>query len=626
VTAGTTVNLSPRRAFLGRVLALVLIWTCLPALASPSDSCGDSVNAPFAASSRSCITHQALAPSVSFAKKSNKGGGGSSGNSGKDEEDKKDEGKKDEGKKDEGKKDKDKKNKDGKKDEGKKDKDKKDKDKKNKDGKKDEGKKDKDKKNKDKKNKDGKKDEGKKDEGKKDEGEKDEGKKDEGRKDEGKKDEGEKDEGKKDEGKKDEGKKDEGEKDEGEKDESKKDEGEKDEGKKDEGEKDDKEDKDGDESGDRDEQEPDDDQDDNDRNERHDHDNGVADDKHDHETEEERQGNDGGEESGEGGVEQGERHERDAGDAVSSDQGALTGGTESSSSSVPGVVTLSWMPPTENEDGSPLVDLEGYRIYWRHTSAADIESMKIDNPGLSTIVIDNLEAGTYEFSMTSFNGEGVESEPSNTITRVVEYGVTSTSNADSVEEVPEAEPASTGAEPFLMISGTPPEAVIAGNLYLFTPDLDSSGESPPVFMIEGLPYWAGFNEINGELYGAPADEDIGFYAAITISATDGVVETSLPSFSIEVVAPGAAPGAVTLSWMPPTENEDGSYLVDLAGYWIYWGNNPGQYTQWMRIDNPGLTAVVIESLVPGTWEFAMTSFNAAGVESDLSNTVTRFVD
>ncbi len=177
-----------------------------------------------------------------------------------------------------------------------------------------------------------------------------------------------------------------------------------------------------------------------------------------------------------------------------------------------------------------------------------------------------------------------------------------------------------------MLSGTPPEAVTAGDLYLFTPGVEASSETPAVFMIDGLPHWAGFNEINGELYGAPAEEDIGFYDAITISATDGVVETSLPTFSIEVVAAGAAQGAVTLSWMPPTENEDGSYLTDLAGYWVYWGNNPGTYTEWMRIDNPGLTAIVIESLVPGSWEFAMTSFNADGVESGLSNAVTRVVE
>jgi len=252
-------------------------------------------------------------------------------------------------------------------------------------------------------------------------------------------------------------------------------------------------------------------------------------------------------------------------------------------------------------------------------------------------VIDNLIAGTYEFTMTSFNVQGIESSPSNSITRTVDASVgvgVAQGGSTAVETrsagIDEAAAAGTatgsGIAPRLMISGTPPEAVTAGQLYLFTPGFDSSGEDPPVFMVEGLPHWAGFNTINGELYGAPAEEDIGVYDAITISATDGVVETSLPTFSIEVVGPGAAPGAVTLSWMPPTENEDGSYLVDLAGYWIYWGNNPGQYTQWMRVDNPGLTTVVIESLVPGAWEFAMTSFNAAGVESNLSNAVTRFVE
>jgi hypothetical protein len=305
--------------------------------------------------------------------------------------------------------------------------------------------------------------------------------------------------------------------------------------------------------------------------------------------------------------------------------------------SATGSVTLSWTPPTENEDGSPLMDLAGYWIYWQKGADSDPESMKIDNPGLSTIVIDNLAAGTYEFAMTSFNLDGVESARSNTITRIVDAGAgageaagadaTAEATEHAADEVePEVATAASENTPFLMISGTPPEAVTAGILYLFTPSVESNGESPPMFAIDGLPHWAGFNKTNGELYGAPAEEDIGFYDAITISATDGVVETSLPTFSIEVVAPGAALGAVTLSWMPPTANEDGSYLADLAGYWIYWGNNPGTYTEWMRIDNPGLTSIVIENLVPGAWEFAMTSFNSDGVESSLSNAVTRFVE
>ncbi|HSM30863.1 MAG TPA: hypothetical protein VK854_09200, partial [Woeseiaceae bacterium] len=393
---------------------------------------------------------------------------------------------------------------------------------------------------------------------------------------------------------------------------------------KDEGGKKDERDHDGGDSGERDEQEPDDDQGDHDRNERHDHDNGKADDRHDHENEnDEEQDHHGGEEPG----------EEDASSAATADgtvakaedtsgaesgEAAQTDGAEPASSMVPGVVTLSWTPPTENEDGSPLLDLAGYRIYWRDTSGTSANSMQIDNPGVSTAVIENLAAGTYEFAMSSVNAAGIESARSNTITRVVEFG------AEPVATMKDE--AISDPTPHLMISGTPPEAVSAGHLYLFTPGIESNADTPPVFMIDGLPHWAGFDEITGELYGTPDDAHIGLYEAITISATDGVVVTSLPAFSIEVVAAGAAPGTVTLSWMPPTENEDGSYLVDLAGYWIYWGNNPGQYTEWMKIDSPGLTTVVIEDLVPGAWEFAMTSFNAAGVESNLSNAVTRFVN
>jgi hypothetical protein len=166
--------------------------------------------------------------------------------------------------------------------------------------------------------------------------------------------------------------------------------------------------------------------------------------------------------------------------------------------------------------------------------------MKINNPGLSTIVIDNLAAGTYEFAMTSYNLDGVESAPSNKIMRIVGTGAVVVEDAGATMEAlenvavdgePDAATATSNTTPFLMISGTPPEAVTAGALYLFTPTVESNGESPPAFAIDGLPHWAGFDEITGELYGTPDVVHIGLYEAITIWATDGVVETSLPSDS-----------------------------------------------------------------------------------------------
>ena len=91
------------------------------------------------------------------------------------------------------------------------------------------------------------------------------------------------------------------------------------------------------------------------------------------------------------------------------------------------------------------------------------------------------------------------------------------------------------------------------------------------------------------------------------------------------MAANSAAGSVTLSWTAPTENEDGSPLEDLAGYRIYWGTTPGEYPNSLTIDNPGITTTVIDSLVPGTYEFVATSFNAAGVESVYSNTSTKTV-
>ena len=73
----------------------------------------------------------------------------------------------------------------------------------------------------------------------------------------------------------------------------------------------------------------------------------------------------------------------------------------------------------ENEDGSALTDLAGYRIYWGTTPGSYPNSVSIDNPGLTTYVVDGLVAGTYEFVATTYNTAGVESAFSNPATTVV---------------------------------------------------------------------------------------------------------------------------------------------------------------------------------------------------------------
>jgi hypothetical protein len=81
-------------------------------------------------------------------------------------------------------------------------------------------------------------------------------------------------------------------------------------------------------------------------------------------------------------------------------------------------------------------------------------------------------------------------------------------------------------------------------------------------------------------------------------------------------AAGSQP--VTLSWQAPTQNADGSTLTDLAGYRIHYGASSGNYTSTIQVANAGLTTYVISSLPSGTYYFAISAYNAAGVDGALS--------
>ena len=162
-------------------------------------------------------------------------------------------------------------------------------------------------------------------------------------------------------------------------------------------------------------------------------------------------------------------------------------------------------------------------------------------------------------------------------------------------------------------------AATGGTLSTLSPDFGDA----LTFSIRNKPAWASFDTATGQLEGIPRFGDVGNYAGIEISVSDGVAMASLPVFSIAVSLDEL--GAVTLEWMPPQANTDGSSASDLAGYVIYWGSEPGTYDQQVRIDNVGLTAYVVEGLRPATYYFTATAFNAAGVESEYSNEVMRSV-
>lgn len=77
-------------------------------------------------------------------------------------------------------------------------------------------------------------------------------------------------------------------------------------------------------------------------------------------------------------------------------------------------------------------------------------------------------------------------------------------------------------------------------------------------------------------------------------------------------------GSATLSWVPPTQNEDGTALTNLAGYRIFYGTSTSNLNQQINLANPGLTRYVIDNLSGGTWFFGIRAYSATGSESAMS--------
>ena len=174
------------------------------------------------------------------------------------------------------------------------------------------------------------------------------------------------------------------------------------------------------------------------------------------------------------------------------------------------------------------------------------------------------------------------------------------------------------------VSGSPATGVLVGERYAFTPSASDPDGNPLQFTIDNAPEWADFDKATGRLSGTPQMEHVGLYESIRITVSDGALAASLPEFSISVTQTGVA--SVTLSWTPPTQNEDGTNLVDLAGYVIYYGRESGQYSHQLHIDNPGISSYVVENLVPDTYYFASTAINVAGVQSDFSNEISKLIN
>lgn len=84
-------------------------------------------------------------------------------------------------------------------------------------------------------------------------------------------------------------------------------------------------------------------------------------------------------------------------------------------------------------------------------------------------------------------------------------------------------------------------------------------------------------------------------------------------------------GVATLSWDAPTTTTTGAALTDLSGYHIYYGVDQNNLSESVALNGIGIETYVIENLGQGTWYFAIKAVTSAGVESPLSDVVSKTI-
>jgi hypothetical protein len=173
------------------------------------------------------------------------------------------------------------------------------------------------------------------------------------------------------------------------------------------------------------------------------------------------------------------------------------------------------------------------------------------------------------------------------------------------------------------ISGKPAAAVTAGYTFSFLPSARDSDGSALTFSIANRPAWATFNSTTGRLSGSPTANDVGTYANITISVTDGSSTASLAPFNVDVL--GTASGSIVVNWIPPSQRADGTALLNLAGYRIFWGTAEDDFPNEITIDNPGVLSYVVDQLPAGTYYVVATAFDAQTLESSFSEVTVKTV-
>jgi len=114
-----------------------------------------------------------------------------------------------------------------------------------------------------------------------------------------------------------------------------------------------------------------------------------------------------------------------------------------------------------------------------------------------------------------------------------------------------------------------------------------------------------------------------------IGTTDGTTsgDTATGGTVSGQTTTGGTAATLTFTWDPPTTYDDNTTPLTVAGYKIYYGSSSDSYTGVVDLNSYATTtdASGLFTGVSGTYFFAVTAYDADGIESDFSNEVRRYI-
>ena len=106
-------------------------------------------------------------------------------------------------------------------------------------------------------------------------------------------------------------------------------------------------------------------------------------------------------------------------------------------------------------------------------------------------------------------------------------------------------------------------------------------------------------------------------AALTLGAV--LVAPMLAGCGAVFTQLGVTTGWAAVSWTPPNSTANGTALTNLAGYELFYGRNPSELIDIVKIPDAHVTRMIVRGLDSGTWYFVVTAYARSGAMSVPSN-------